>query len=112
MKLEVECYCCLESSLISELLIAGNDVACVTELAIFKKTLQEPEVLELQAGGISNVEMDGNGKITDKGLRYTAYSTFIPLCALRSCGKSRRFVVPACVVRRIRPQSQDRPYEW
>ena len=102
MESELECYCCQESTIISDFLLSGKDVACVTELPILKKTVEEKDVLELQGSGLRAVSRDNEGMIKPEGYRFIAYTTFLQMCTLRFCGKGRRYVVPSCVVSRIR----------
>ena len=102
MESELECYCCQESTIISDFLLSRKDATCVTELPIFKKTVEEKDVLELQGSGIRTVSRDSEGTIKPEGYRFIAYTTFLQMCTLRFCGKGRRYVVPSCVVSRIR----------
>ncbi len=93
---------CQESSIISDVLMVGKDEACVTLLDIFRKTIEVREVLELQGSGVRALSRDSEGIIKPAGLRFIAYKTFLQLCSLRFCGKGRRYVVPSCVVTRVR----------
>ena len=102
MATEMESYCCRESTTISDALLSENGNQCVIELDIFKKTIEEPDVLELQAIGNRDVKRDNEGKIKAEGFRFIAYSTFLKMCSLRFIGKGRRYVIPSCVVVRIR----------
>ena len=69
----------------------------MTELVI-RDFQKKPEMLKLQGSRLR----DSDGRITDNGHSvYTVYSKILHLCDLQSCGKSRQFVVPACVVTRI-----------
>ena len=72
MECEIECYCCLESSLISDSLLKDTD-KCVTEMSVFRKTIEEAEVLELQSFGQNGVIQDMEGKIKAESLRHIAY---------------------------------------
>ena len=67
-----------------------------------KKTIEDIEILELHSNGQRGVIRDGEGKIKPEGFRYVAYYTFLQICSLRFSGKGRRYVLPSCVVRKIR----------
>ena len=102
MDSEIECYCCRESSLVSDSVLKETNEECVIKVGLFVKTIEDAEILELQANGQSGISRDKTGKITSEGLRYTAYVTFLQICSLRFCGKGRRYALPSCVVKRIR----------
>ena len=102
METDLECYCCQESTVICDLLMDGEDLMCVTELPIFKRTIEEREVIELQESGMREVRRDADGQFKPESCRFIAYTTFLQMCSLRLCGKGRRYVIPSCVVSRIR----------
>ena len=45
MESEIKCFCCRESSLISDSVLKDVD-KCVTEISVFRKTIEEAEVLD------------------------------------------------------------------
>ena len=102
METEVKCYCCGESSLICETIIHETGKKCATEVNIFKKTIEDREILELQSKFQRGIITDSEGIIVPDSLRHTAYATFLQIGSLRSCGKGRRYILPSCVVERIR----------
>ena len=102
MESEIECYCCVESSLISDTVISETGKICTTEVDIFKKTIEDKDILELHSNVQKNVSSDKEGKITAEGFRHAAYGTFLRICSLRVCGKGRRYVLRSCTVKRIR----------
>lgn len=104
MKTSTECYCCRESDLINDTIIVDKDVLCVTELDLFKHAIEDKEILELSAYGINNKPLpkDEDGNTKHDALRHISYRSFLNICALRGLGKGRRFVLPACVVSRIK----------
>lgn len=102
MESELESYCCRESSLIVDGVIGQTGKSCVTHVEIFKKAIEDEDMLKLQANGLADVKRHKDGTIREESLRYTAYSTFLQICNLRFCGRGVRYVLPACVVKRIR----------
>jgi hypothetical protein len=83
-------------------MISETGKICVTEVGIFKKTIEDKDILELHSNVQKNVNRDKEGKITAEGFRHSAYGTFLHICSLRFCGKGRRYVLPSCTVKRIR----------
>ena len=81
MESEIECYCCQESSLIFDSVLKEMD-KCVTELNVFRKMIEETEVLEVQSFGQKGVCRDMEGKIKPESLRHIAYGTFLQICSL------------------------------
>ena len=102
MESELESYCCTESSLIVETVIGQTGKTCVTYVEMFQKAIEDEEMLKLQANGLVDIKRHEDGTIRQDSLRFTAYSTFLQICNLRFCGKGVRYVLPSCVVRRIR----------
>ena len=102
MESEMESYCCRESELITETVIGESGKTCVTLVDIFRKTIEDKDILKLQANGLQDVKRNCDGTIRPEGFRYTAYTTFLQMCSLRFCGKGRRYVLPSCAVKRIR----------
>ena len=102
MESEMESYCCRESTLIADTVIGQSEKTCVTLVNIFRKTIEDEDILKLQATSLQDVKRNVDGTIRPEGLRYTAYTTFLQMCSLRFCGKGRRYVLPSCVVKRIR----------
>ena len=80
MESEIECYCCRESSLISDSALKDAD-KCVTEMSVFRETIEEAEVLELQPFSQKGVSRDMEGKIKAENLRHIAYGTFLQICS-------------------------------
>lgn len=101
---EIECYCCQESSHISNLILDKERLTCVTECELFTNTIGNQKVLEMCSFGMLQKRMHVNseGKIIPEGLRYAAYRNFLSICELRFIGKNKRYALPACVVTKIR----------
>ena len=92
MQSEIECYCCKESSLICDTVLSDTEKICVTNVSVFKKTIEDREILELHSNGQRGISRDGEGKIKAEGFRHVDYSTFLQICSLRF----------SCLVRKIR----------
>ncbi len=104
MSSETECYCCQESSHITDLILDVEKVACVTDCELFVNSILNPKMLQMCSFGMLQKKMavDRDGKIKPEGLRYATYRTFLSICELRFIGKNRRYILPACVVAKIR----------
>ena len=104
MSTDLECYCRRKSGLIADAIIGDKKVHCVTEVDIFKSTIEDKEVLELSAYRDTRKQLptEKDGSIKPEALRYATYHTFLNICTIRNPGKSRRFVLPACVVNKVR----------
>ena len=88
--------------MICGLVLGDTEQICATDVSVFKRTIEDIEILELHSNGQRGVIRDGEGKIKPEGFRYVAYYTFLQICSLRFSGKGRRHVLPSCVVRKIR----------
>ena len=89
MESEMESYCCRESTLIADTVIGQSEKTCVTLVDIFRKTIEDEDILKLQATRLQDVKRN-------------VYTTFLQMCFLRFCGKGKIYVLPSCVVKRIR----------
>ena len=104
MASEIECYCCRESNHITELILDVEKVNCVTDCELFVNSISNLKMLQMYSFGLlqKKVALDKDGKIKPEGLRYAAYRMFLNICELRFIGKNRRYVLPACVIAKIR----------
>ena len=101
---EIECYCCQESTHISELILDTEKVSCVTDCELFSAGISNRKMLQMCSFSMIQkripVDKDGNMKL--KGLRYAAYRNFLNMCEPRFIGKNRRYALPACAIMKIR----------
>ena len=101
---EIECYCCQESTHISDLILDNEKIKCVTDCELFSTGICNQKVLQMCSFGMmqKNIPLDSDGNIKPDGLRYAAYRNFLNICELRYIGKNRRYVLPACAIMKIR----------
>ena len=101
---EIECYCCRESSHMSNLILDKEDIGCVINCELFTTGICNKKVLQMCSFGMlqKTIPLDKDGNILAKGLRYAAYRNFLNICELRYIGKKRRYVLPACAIIKIR----------
>ena len=108
MSTDQQCYCCQESDLLVNSVTKEGDI-CVTDNELFRDFILRQEALELSSYDATRKPLPQNpdGIIKTAGLRHVAYRSFLNLCKLRGLGKGRRFVLPACVVGKIRDTFPD-----
>jgi len=76
----------------------------VTKIELFRNFIEKECSLELSSFNATKKPLakESDGTYKTAGLRHVAYKSFLNMCSLRGLGQGRRYVLPACVVTRIK----------